>query len=194
MSALLVYIHGFLSSPLSQKAVEMQGYIRQQALAIDTRVPQLSNYPGQAYDQLQQLLDDAQGQYQHIGLVGSSMGGFYATGLAEQFGLKAVLVNPVVAPAKLMSSYLGEHENPYSGQQFCLTRQHVDELRGMTIEKLSKPERCWLMVQQGDETLDYQAAVDFYVDSPQLIEPNGNHRFENFEKHLPKVMKFLELA
>jgi predicted esterase YcpF (UPF0227 family) len=194
MSKLLVYIHGFLSSPLSQKAVEVGEYLVQQQRAIDYQVPQLSNYPDQAYRQLQQLITGAQARYQQIALIGSSMGGFYATCLAEQFGLKAVVVNPAVYPYRLIADYLGTHENPYTHEHFTLTDQHVLALQAMAVERLSRPENCWLMAQQGDETLDYREAVAFYQGSPQLIETNGNHRFENFKKHLPALMKFLELV
>ena len=194
MSALLIYIHGFLSSPLSAKAVEVQSFIKQQKLPVDVRTPQLSNYPGEAYQQLVALINEQQQDYQQIVLVGSSMGGFYATLLAEKYGLKAVLVNPVVSPDKLMAAYLGDHENPYTGQQFCLTDQHISELRDMGVETLSHPDNYWLMVQQGDETLDYRLAVAFYQRCPQLVEPEGSHRFDNFKNHLPDVVKFLELV
>jgi len=194
MPALLIYIHGFLSSPLSIKAVEVQAFIKQQKLAVDVMTPQLSSYPGEAYQQLSMLITEQQQSYRQIVLVGSSMGGFYATLLAEKFGLKAVLVNPVVSPDKLMADYLGQHENPYTGQKFCLTDRHINELRDMSLETLTRPDNYWLMAQQGDETLDYRLAVGFYHHCPQLVEPAGSHRFDNFKNHLPDVMKFLELV
>jgi predicted esterase YcpF (UPF0227 family) len=194
MKSLLIYIHGFLSSPLSQKAVELGDYLQAQGLDIDYQVPALSNYPAQALSQLQQLIAASLPRYSRIALVGSSMGGFYASVLAEQYGLRAVLVNPVVHAHRLIAGYLGEHRNPYTNEHFCLTNKDLQQLQLMQPQTIKQPDHYWLMVQTADETLDYRQAVDFYRDSPQLVESGGNHRFENFKKHCPALLKFLELA
>ena len=192
MDSLLIYIHGFNSSPRSQKAQEVGAYVQHQAPAIELAVPRLASYPLASYRQLQQLVES------HLprptALIGSSLGGFMATALAQQYGLRAVLVNPAVRPYLLISAYLGHNENPYTGEQFFLNDGHMDELRQLEVTSITHPERLLVMVQTGDETLDYREAVSYYQHCPQVVEQGGSHRFDNFVNHLPDVFNFLELA
>ncbi|MEH6557772.1 MAG: YqiA/YcfP family alpha/beta fold hydrolase [Oceanicoccus sp.] len=189
---LLIYIHGFQSSCQSEKAQETRLFLEKNSLPIDFAAPTLSNYPLESYRQLQQLIE--QNQSRQIALMGSSMGGFTATALAQHYGLSAVVINPAVRPYELMSSFLGPNKNPYTGIAFTLQDQHVKELQQMEVRKISDPSRLMVLLQTGDEVLDYQKAVEFYRDCPQIVEKGGDHRFQNFEKHLPDVIKFLELA
>lgn len=191
MQPLLIYIHGFQSSPRSQKAQEVQQFLRDHGVPVEFAAPQLANYPALAYQQLVDLVRREQGR--QLALIGSSLGGFYATVLAEQFGLRAVLVNPAVNPSRLIEQYLGPNQNPYTGEQFVLTRQHYNEMKQLEPDCLQHPEHLWLMVQTGDETLDYREAVRFYQRCPQQVEEGGNHRFVDFSRHLPEVLKFLQL-
>ena len=128
-----------------------------------------------------------------IGLVGSSMGGFMATVLAERYGLHAVLINPLVNAERLFTSALGQHTNPYTNVSFELNLGHVDELQQLTVKKLTKPENMLVLLQTGDETLDYRLAVDYYHGCQQMVEQGGNHRFVDYQQHLPNVINFLAL-
>lgn len=193
MRPLVIYIHGFLSSPRSQKAEETRLYLQAQRPDIEFLAPDLSNYPQHAYQQLTELIE-LQRASRPVALIGSSLGGFMATALAEQFALRAVLVNPAVQPYTLIEMVLGENVNPYSGQQFLLEPHHIDELKAIEPAFLSCPQNLLILVQTGDETLDYRDAVKYYADCPQVVEPGGDHRFQNYEKHLPQLIKFLELA
>lgn len=192
MLPLLIYIHGFKSSPLSEKATEVRRFIEARQLPVDFQVPALSDYPDEAYQQLQALV--AQQQDRRVALIGSSMGGFMATVLAEQYPLRAVLVNPAVRPSELIELVLGENENPYTGHRFFLDQRHVDILRELEVEAPSRPGNLLLMVQTGDETLDYRRAVDYYRGCKQVVEAGGDHRFRDFERHLPAVFDFLQLT
>ena len=192
MPPLLIYIHGFLSSPLSQKAEETRRFLLARQLPIDFIAPGLPNYPQQSFQQLQQLVE--QNLPRQIALIGSSLGGFMATALAEQYGLRAVLVNPAVHPYHLIANYLGENENPYTGETFTLTDTHMEELRQLEVKCFADPSRLKVLLQTGDETLDYRHALAFYRGCPQVVEEGGDHRFQNFEKHLPELLKFLELT
>lgn len=192
MRPLLIYIHGFLSSSLSAKAEETRQYLETASLDVDFIAPQLSNLPMAMYQQLQQLVE--QQPPRRIGLIGSSLGGFMATVLAQQYGLRAVLVNPAVHPAVLISGLLGEHRNPYTGEQFVLLPQHVAELRQLTVSALAAPDNLLVLLQTGDETLDYRQAVDYYHGCRQVVEEGGDHRFQNFHQHLPAVLQFLSLC
>ena len=191
MPPLLIYIHGFLSSPLSAKALEVRNFIDANEIDIDYRVPALSDYPGESFRQLTELLETNAGR--RIALIGSSMGGFMATALAQRYDVKAVLVNPAVRPSELIHSVLGENINPYTGNRFVLTESHVEELRALEAETPRAPQNLLLLVQTGDETLDYRRAVDYYRDCRQVVEEGGDHRFQDFERHLPAVFQFLDL-
>lgn len=190
MPPLLIYIHGFLSSSLSEKAEETRQFIEAQSLPVEFIAPQLSDYPMAAYQQLQQLIEQ-QPQSRSMGLIGSSLGGFTATALSQQYGLRAVVVNPAVKPYHLISTVLGSNTNPYTGVDFVLTEQHLDELRQLTVATLAKPENILVLLQTGDETLDYRQAVDYYHGCRQVVEAGGDHRFQNYHRHLPAVMHFL---
>jgi predicted esterase YcpF (UPF0227 family) len=191
MPPLIIYIHGFMSSSLSAKAEETRLYIAEQKLDVDFIAPQLSDYPLPMFEQLQQIIEQRAGG--KIGLVGSSLGGFMATVLAEHYDLRAVVINPAVNPDQLMAARLGEHQNPYTGVSFTLEPKHVEHFQQLVVGKLSKPENLWVLLQTGDETLDYRLAVDYYHGCPQTVEQGGNHRFENYQQHLAEVIKFLAL-
>ncbi|MFQ3323088.1 MAG: putative esterase YcpF (UPF0227 family) [Pseudomonadales bacterium] len=185
---LLVYLHGFMSSPNSVKAKETEFYIAKRAIVVEYLVPTLSDHPKQAYQQLSELIQANPSRT--IGLIGSSMGGFFASALAARFTCRAVLINPAVAPQNLMQKYIGEQINPYTNNHFTLTVNDMEFLQDLEVE-CPQPDKIMLLVQTGDETLDYKDAVAKYVGSPQVVEEGGDHRFQDFDKHLPSIMKFL---
>lgn len=191
---LLVYIHGFISSPKSEKAGELRQFVRAEAMPVDLRIPRLSDYPDKAFDQLLSLIAaECAGGRQQIALIGSSLGGFWATLLAERFGLRAVLINPAVNPHWYATQLLGEHRNLYTGERFTLTRKHVAVLDSLAPARIARPDSFWLMVQTGDETLDYGQAVAYYQGAKQTVEAGGDHRFQGFDRHLSDIMAFLGL-
>ncbi len=192
---LLLYIHGFLSSPQSAKAEATRRYLYDSAAAIDCLVPALPNYPGQALAVLCEQVEASLAQGPRpLGLIGSSLGGFFATVLAERYELPAVLVNPAVQPHELVAEILGvEQCNPYSGQRFTLDASDQRELQAMEVAELADPARYWVLLQTGDETLDYRRAAARYRDCRLTVEPGGDHHFQGFERHLPEILKFLQL-
>lgn len=128
-----------------------------------------------------------------VRLIGSSMGGFYATVLAERHGLSAVLVNPSVQPHRRLDRYVGEQTNPYTGARTMIDLGTADELASM-VPPMIQPERYWLLVQTGDEVLDYQDAVAWYAGCRQTVEPEGDHQFQGFDRYLPEVVRFLQCS
>ncbi|MFA7553074.1 MAG: YqiA/YcfP family alpha/beta fold hydrolase [Spongiibacteraceae bacterium] len=192
MRPLLIYIHGFLSSSQSQKAQQVRDYIEAEKLPIDFIAPTLSNYPLASYQQLQQLVE--QHQPCPVAVIGSSMGGFMATALVQQYGVRAVVINPAIKPYHLIGAVLGQHTNPYTGVDFCLTTEHTDELRQLEVTTINEPEKIMVLLQTGDETLDYRHAVEYYRGCLQQVEEGGDHRFQHFDKHLPNIMKFLNVV
>lgn len=126
-------------------------------------------------------------------MIGSSMGGFWAHYFAEQYGLKAVLVNPATQALTLMPAYVGQMLKSYYSETFyVLNDNHINELKQYDTLTITEPKNYWLLAQTGDETLDYTAAVKRYQGCKQTIEKGGNHSFAGFEKHLPDIIHFFE--
>ncbi|WP_323846668.1 YqiA/YcfP family alpha/beta fold hydrolase [Microbulbifer magnicolonia] len=193
---ILLYLHGFLSSPQSFKCQLMRARLAAEYPRIVFCAPQVSPYPAIAKQSLVSLLDNflSHKECGPIGLVGSSMGGFWSSYLAERYGLPAVLVNPAVHPSRFMPSYLGQVLTPYSGesQEYRLTRADVDTMCELEAE-LRQPlrGRYWLLAQRGDETLDYGDAEDFYRGQRQTIEDGGDHGFQGFARYCGPIVEFL---
>lgn len=192
MRTLLIYLHGFLSSPRSHKAQLLGAYLQQRHPSVVYRVPALPEEPGAALEVavavIKEALDEGFGR---VGLVGSSMGGFYASVLGECFDLPVVLVNPAVRPHRRIDRYYAEQVNPYSGRRFTLGPRDTADLAAMLPEVVT-PSRYWLLLQTGDEVLDYREAVDFYAGCRQTVEEGGDHQFQGFERHLSGVVEFLQ--
>ena len=182
-----IYIHGFNSSPHSFKAQQTLALFREQGAEDQLSIPPLSHFPAEAMTQLRALVESAQ----RAVLIGSSLGGFYSTWLTEHYAqARAVLVNPAVAPHKLLEGRLGFTENYHTGERYELTQRHVDQLRELYLPKVMHPERLLLLQQEEDETLDYRDAVGYYKASAQIVQPGGSHAFDDFEQMLPLIMDF----
>lgn len=183
----LIYLHGFNSSPASHKA-----QLLQQRLAAygdgGFYAPQLSPEPKAA---VAMIKNHVQAQAQRdITLVGSSLGGYYATYLAQTFGLRAVLLNPAVRPYNLLRDELGQQRNFHTGELYEFTESHLQALADLEVETLSHPERFLLVVETGDEVLDYRHAVEKYRGAEQIVIPGGDHGLQSFAQHLDKIVMF----
>lgn len=186
---LLLYIHGFLSSPLSHKAQQLQSWLEEHHPEIDFACPALTAYPDIAIGRLEALVEQHLPEPVH--LLGSSLGGFYATWLAEKYELRAVLINPAVAPYQLIGDYLDRDlKNYHTDEHYRLDSEHMRTLRALERDGLQYPANFWLMVQTGDETLDYRQAVEKYRGCRQLVEEGGDHSFQGFERWLPDILEF----
>lgn len=188
---MLIYVHGFNSSALSFKARLLRERMTQLGLDAAYACPDLAHRPRQAIAQLEALIAGA--PRPATALVGSSLGGFYATWLAEKYRLKAVLVNPAVRPYELLQDYLGPQKNLYTGAEYELTGQHLAELRDLEVAAIT-PERYLLMVRTGDEVLDYRQAVEKYRGARQIVIEGGDHGFGDFAAYLDTVLQFCGIA
>ena len=186
----LVYLHGFRSSPASMKARQLGQAVA--ALPAAERptfhVPELAHRPARAMAAIFDLLAAADPTV--LTLIGSSLGGFYATHVAERLGARAVLVNPAIRPDEDLRPYRGPQINLYTGAAFDVGDAHFAELTALRIARLSRPERYLLLVQSGDEVLDYREAVAFYAGAWQRVEGGGDHGFAGFEAQIPLVFRF----
>lgn len=200
-SAIFIYLHGFLSSPRSVKAqqvvrhVHSYNLLHSHDLPIECRVPEMPEEPHLAFAVAEKAIKQAREENAVVGLLGSSMGGFYATVLAERYDLRAVLINPSVRPHLRFEEFVkntdGVTVNPYTQRRFALGEKDIDALATLLPAKLNDPEKYWLLAQMGDEVLDYREAVAYYAGSKQTIEAGGDHSFQGFERYLPDIMNFL---
>ena len=182
----ILYIHGLNSSPASKKASQLSAALARIGMADRLRVPALHHHPRQAMVQLEEAREEL-GQPL---LVGSSLGGYYATHLAERHGLKALLINPAVMPHRRFDGYLGPQTNLYSGEVWELTEDHVIALGELEASPPRDAERYQVWLQTGDETLDYRDAEAFYRGCAQRIQAGGDHGFQGFAERLPALLAF----
>ena len=186
----IVYLHGFNSAPQSHKAQVMQRYMIERGLGARFVCPKLPHSPDDAIALVEREI--AQHANEGVTLVGSSLGGFYATHLAEKHGLRAALLNPAVRPGRDLESYLGMQRNLYTGEEYELTREHVSAWRRLDVAVVH-PERYLLIVETGDEVLDYREAVARYAGARQVIVPGGDHTLQSFSEHLSLILDFAGL-
>lgn len=185
----LLYIHGFLSSPQSAKARLTGDWLRENQPDWSYECPALSSYPAQARKTLEQICERLRDDT--VYLVGSSLGGFWATYLAELYGFPAVLVNPAVMPQRRFAGLVGQPlKNYHTAETYTLRQVDLDELEACQPKTLRDTDLYWLMVQTGDEVLDYRLAVEFYLGCRQTVEHGGNHTYEGFENWLAEIVEF----
>lgn len=191
-SSLLLYIHGFNSSPLSHKANVMKAYCEEHRPDIKVVIPRLPCFPQAAAALLLDIVNQYKDDYR-IGLVGSSLGGYMSMWLNAQFGFKAVVVNPAVKPYELLVDFLGEQENPYTNEKYLLEEVHIDELKALDTPSIASPSDFWLLQQVEDEVLDYRQAVAHFSGARQAVEEGGDHSFVDFERYPAQIIEFLQL-
>jgi len=187
----LVYLHGFRSSPQSTKARRMAAWVQQQRPDLHWWCPQLPPSPKQAIA----LVDEGVVDWprERVAVIGSSLGGFYATVLAERIGCKAVLLNPAVEPARDLAPYVGDMTAWHSGDPFVFEAGHVDELRAMKPREITRPERYFAIIAKGDELLDWREMTARYVACRMKLLDRGDHALSDFDAHLSDVLRFLGL-
>ncbi|MCL2918435.1 YqiA/YcfP family alpha/beta fold hydrolase [Shewanella litorisediminis] len=190
---MLLYIHGFNSSPQSEKAVLSANFVAAHHAGLRLVQPQLPADIDQAASLLCQITEEAKARGEPLRFIGSSLGGFFATYLAETYGGKAALINPAVSPYDLFETFLGPQHNPYTGEDYQVLPSHREALKRYDVAAIANPDRFFVLLQTGDEVLDYRLALGKYHCCRMLIEPGGDHSFVGFERQLPDIAAFLEL-
>lgn len=184
---MIVYLHGFNSSPQSHKAKLLGEYLAGRALADRYACPALPTLASEALARIEPLLEPG------TCLVGSSLGGYYATWLAEKHDLKAVLLNPAIEPHVGLRASLGPQQNLYTGERYELTEAHLRQWQAICAPRVT-PGRYLLLVETGDEVLDYRQALERYAGCEQVVMEGGDHSLQSFPQHLPRILRFAGLA
>ena len=189
----LLYLHGFRSSPQSAKARLMAQHMAARHPTVQWWCPQLPPSPHAA---MAMVMDGIQHWPRtSMAVVGSSLGGFYATAVAERTGCKAVLLNPAVNPARDLAKYIGEQTSWHDpDEHFFFQAEYVQELVDLHCGALSDPRRYWALIAKGDEVLDWREMQGRYAQSRVRLLEGGDHALGDFELYIPEIMAFLGLC
>ncbi|HEU0201536.1 MAG TPA: YqiA/YcfP family alpha/beta fold hydrolase [Burkholderiaceae bacterium] len=185
---MVLYLHGFRSSPGSRKATLIRNALAARGLAADYVCPQLPPSPRQAIDVA--LAAARLEEPQRLALIGSSLGGYYATWLAEKLGCRAVVLNPAVHPHRDLKDYLGEQAVYHSNATIEIKPEFLDELLALDTPAITRPERYFLLAATGDELIDYRLMVAKYAGCRQHIIEGSNHEMSDFANYLDEVLAF----
>ena len=189
---MILYLHGFRSSPQSFKARVMGQRMAELGLQDDYLCPQLPASPAVAIALAGAMVagvDPAQ-----LTVVGSSLGGFYATWLAEHLGCRAVLLNPAVKPPRDLESYVGVSTQYHSDEPFEFKHEYIAELRSLVVPAISRPQRYLLLAATGDEVLDWREMVAHYPGARQIVIQGSDHGMAEFVDYLDEVLAFCGVA
>lgn len=186
----MIYLHGFNSSPASTKARVLGRYLEGLGFGERYACPALPPLAEAALGEVEALMRRDPGA--KYCFVGSSLGGFYATHLAEKHDARAVLLNPAIEPHVGLRAFLGPQENLYTRERYELTERHLEQWARLYVPRIT-PSRYLLIVETGDEVLDYRAAVARYEGAEQIVVEGGDHTVRSFEEHLPTIARFAGL-
>lgn len=189
----LLYLHGFRSSPQSAKARQLGAWVQQQHPQVIWWCPQLPPSPLEAMEMVSQGI--AGWPHADMAVVGSSLGGFYATHVAHNFSCKAVLLNPAVNPARDLAKYIGEQtawNDPT--EHFFFEPRFIDELHTLTLGPVVRPENYFAVIAKGDEVLDWREMTGRYPGARIKLLEGGDHALSDFDQHMAEITRFLALA
>ena len=187
----IIYLHGFQSSALSVKGQQFAHYCQHQT-SHQVYLPDLNIEPAQALAKLSRLIE----QLENVALLGSSLGGFYATQLVAEYAVPAVLINPAMRPWQLFRNLFGLDQIPYFvNEQWSLDAAQLDYLEQVAVPFVQNADKILVLLQEADEVLDYREAQRYYsahqAASLIITEMHGSHAMENFSEKIPMIIEFL---
>ena len=185
---MILYLHGFRSSPQSFKARVMAERMQALGRAQDYLCPQLPASPAAAIALALACIGSCPPE--QLTVVGSSLGGFYATWLAEKLGCRAVLLNPAIKPPRDLESYVGVTTYYHSDERFEFKREYIDELKALMIDRITQPQRYFLIAATGDEVLDWRDMVAHYAGAQHTVIDGSDHGIAEFADYADAVLRF----
>jgi uncharacterized protein len=190
MRATLVYLHGFNSSPQTIKGRKLAAAAAALPNPPRVHLPKLHDRPATAMRDVCAWVDANAGDAGALTFIGSSLGGYYATWLAEKYGTRAVVINPAVRPAATLGAHVGPQRNLHTGDAWELTAGHFAELEALSVAFLTRMDRYFLLMRSGDELLDWRDAVRRYAGAWQYIAGGGDHGWEDIDAEIPSILRF----
>ena len=190
MNKKVVYLHGFASSSQSEKAQLTSAFFARHYSHIDYAALDVPYEPVAALALIKQHI----GVRRDVALIGSSLGGFLATCIAEQIGCRACLINPAVAPHTVLDKHLGRYYHPVLQQHFDVSRDQITQLQQLMPQQLQQPQNYLLLLQSGDEVLDYRLALDYYQGATIKLREGGNHSYVGYADELNTIAHFCQLG
>lgn len=184
---MIVYLHGFNSTPASHKARTLKAYMEARGFGHLFACPLLPHRPAAAIGAIEEQIGRC--GTSELTLVGSSLGGFYATYLAEKHACRAVLIQPAVLPHVGLEALLGPQQNLHTGERYELTREHLEGWRALAVDRV-EPERYLVLLETGDEVLDWRQASRKYEGARMVIRDGGDHTLQSFPEHIPRILAF----
>ncbi len=189
----MLYLHGFRSSPQSAKAQRMARYVEQNHPRVQLWCPQLPPSPREAMALIEDGIAGWPGA--RMAVVGSSLGGYYASAVAQRMHCKSVMLNPAVDPARDLAHYIGEQSSWHTPEErFFFRAEYIDELRALDVRGQPQAAPELLVAARGDELLDWREMVARYPQAQHIVLPGGDHALSDFEQVLAPVFAFLDLA
>ena len=189
---MILYLHGFRSSPLSTKTSLLASRMQTLGRGDEYLCPQLPASPQAAIALALEIAGRVQPS--ELTLIGSSLGGYYATWLAERLGCRAVLLNPAVHAARDLASQVGVKTQYHSNEAFEFKSAYIDELKALAVARITHPERYFLIAATGDELLDWREMVAQFPQARQRVIPGSDHGISDFENYADEVLAFCGVA
>jgi uncharacterized protein len=185
---MILYLHGFRSSPQSRKAQQIKVALAARGRVDDYLCPPLPASPREAIDRVLTAIDREDPA--RLSLIGSSLGGYYATWLAERIGCRAVLLNPAIKPFEDLKAHLGRQPVFFSSDEIDMKPAYLDELHALDTPFITQPDRYFLVAATGDEVIDYRAMVAKYAGCRQRVIAGSDHQIHDFAQYLDEVLRF----
>jgi len=190
MSKTILYFHGFASSSNSNKAKVLKKYISKNYKNAEIIIPDLDNNFKMAVSQIHKLIKSA---IHPIVFIGSSLGGYYASYFSTKLKTKSVLINPAIPPLRDFEMYLGENENYSTGKKFIITPEDIRYIRKISYKKYANAENTYVLLESGDEVLNYKETAKYFRGSYVDIVYGGSHSYESLDEKLKSIVNFIEI-
>ena len=184
----IIYLHGFNSSAESKKSKILDSYLKGEKL-IDLESPNLYTSPSKAISQIEKIIKEYSNR---VCLVGSSLGGLYATFVADKYDLKSVTINPVVRNhISGMKDIVGSHKNFHTDEEYEFTMKDYLDLQKLGLKELKNPLNHRCLIKMSDEVLDHNKTLAYYSKSYVISEKGGNHSYDDFFKKIPLILDYM---